>query len=100
MYLKAILRTILFTLSLGFCKPSRMNFLQSLLCLHKSFIIGRGGELQFSLTYVGKNKHRLLIDVQYTMTDMVAGCLLCQLSPIVMSKYMNNFNATQGKSCI
>ena len=32
-----------------------MNFLQSLLRLHKSFISGRDGELQFGLTYVGKN---------------------------------------------
>ena len=75
-----------------------MNFLESLLCLHKSFISGRGSELQFGLTYVGKNKHRLLVDVQYTMTDVVAGCLLRQLSPIIMSRYMSNAKIIQSRN--
>ena len=68
--------------------------------LLKKFISGRSYGLRFGLTYIDETKHRLLREMQYNMINIVAGCLLCQFFRIVMSKYMNNFKANQGKFCI
>ena len=49
------------------------------------FISGRSGELQSGLTDVGETNHRLCWNMGYTMSSMVAWCLLSQLVALQFS---------------